>query len=168
MFRVTTFITALTISACSNTSGLAPKVSHSGFDNSKVVNIAPHGNACNYMNCTGFGLQWNSKYPNEAFMIVQVFNNLSPIFGAQLNIDGNIIILKESQLVSSYELDGYTQNSSKAFSVSIDTLEKIEDAKKVWMRVETPNGTIEDAIIDGNTDSKSYHALKRFLAEVSN
>jgi len=49
MFRTIVFLSALAIGACSNTSGLAPKVSHSGFDNSKVVNIAPHGNACTYM-----------------------------------------------------------------------------------------------------------------------
>lgn len=166
MFRTIVFLSALAIGACSNTSGLAPKVSHSGFDNSKVVNIAPHGNACTYMTCTGFGLQWNSKYPDDAFMIVQVFNNVTPIFGAQLNIDGDIITLKESQLVSSYDVDGYTRNSSKAFSVSLETLESIENANRVWMRVETPDGTIEDAIIENGKDSKSYHALKRFLLEV--
>ena len=166
MFRIAAIISVLGINACSNSTGLDAKVSHSGFDNSKGVNIAPHGNACTYMTCTGVGLQWNSKYPDDAFMIVQVFNNVAPIFGAQLNIDGDIITLKESQLVSSYEVDGYTRNSSKAFLVSLDTLEKIENANKVWMRVETPDGTLEDAIIDGNKDSKSYHALKRFLVEV--
>lgn len=166
MFRIMMFISVLVIGACSNTTGLDAKVSHSGFDNSKVVNIAPHGNACTYITCTGFGLQWNSIYPDDAFIIVQVFNNVAPIFGAQLNIDGDIITLKESQLVSSYEVDGYTRNSSKTFLVSLNTLEKIENANKVWMRVDTPDGTLEDAIIDGNKDSKSYYALKRFLLEV--
>lgn len=156
----------LVISACATTTGLQPTEQYSGFDNARVVNILPHGNACTEMICTGFGLQWSSKYPENAFMIVEVFNSVNAIFGVQLNIDGEIVTLQEGQLLTDTEITRYTEKSTKAFRISMKRLKQIENAKRVWMRVETPSGTIEDAIIDGNTDSKSYHALKRFLAKV--
>lgn len=168
MFKRTSFLILLSLTGCATTTGLEPTERFSGFDNARVVDIQPHGNACEGIICTGFGLQWNSKYPDDAFMIVQVFNDITAIFGAKLNIDGDIIDLEESQLISDLESDGYMKNSSKAFRISLPTLRKIENAKRVWMRVETPNGTIEDAIVDGDRDSKSYHALKRFLTKVDN
>tara|TARA_Y100001968_G_scaffold286015_1_gene286397 strand:- start:715 stop:1221 length:507 start_codon:yes stop_codon:yes gene_type:complete len=166
MLRRLYFLALMGLAGCATTTGLEPTERFSGFDNARVVDIQPHGNACTGMVCTGFGLQWNSKYPENAFMIVEVFNDITAIFGAQLNVDGNIVTLQESQLTSDFESDGYVKNSSKAFLISMDTLRRIETAHRVWMRVETPSGTIEDAIIDGETDSKSYHALKRFLAKV--
>ena len=38
-------IPLLLIAGCGTTVGLSPKVEHSGFDNARIVNIAPHGNA---------------------------------------------------------------------------------------------------------------------------
>ncbi|OFC71797.1 hypothetical protein [Alteromonas confluentis] len=158
----------LALTGCSTKTGLVPTEHHSGFDDARIVNIAPHANACKSISCTGFGLQWSSKYPDSALITVQLFNQLSAIFGAKLNIDGDIITLKENQITTSSDIsqDGFIKNSSKAFIISMENLQRITKAKKVWMRVETPDGTLEDAIIDGDTDSKSYYALKRFLAKV--
>lgn len=168
MFKRLIFVSVLALTGCANTTGLEPTERHSGFDNARIVDIRPHGNACTTMVCTGFGLQWNSKYPSSALMIVQVFNDITAILDAQLNIDGEIITLDESQMFSDFETMGYIKNSSKAFVMPLSTLERITTAKRVWMRVRTPSGTIEDAIIDGQKDSKSYHALKRFLLKVKN
>lgn len=168
MFKHLIFILVLVLVGCANTTGLEPTERYSGFDNSRIVDIQPHGNACSTITCTGFGLQWNSKYPNSVLMIVQVFNDITAILDAQLNIDGEVVTLDESQLFSDFETMGYIQNSSKAFILPLDTLENIATADRVWMRVRTPSGTIEDAIIDGQKDSKSYHALKRFLAKLHN
>lgn len=157
-----------TLFGCKSTTGMDATEHYSGFDNARIVNIVPHGNACQNMVCTGFGLQWSSEHKDSALMVVQIFNQMSAIFGAKLNIDGEVITLYESQLITSTDISsgGYVKNSSKAFSISLETLRRISKAKRVWMRVETPDGTLEDAIIDGDTDSKSYHALKRFLTKI--
>lgn len=48
----------------------------------------------------------------------------------------------------------------------INSIRKIVDSKRTWLRVHTTGDYIDDAVIDGSTDSKPYHALKRFLTSV--
>ena len=45
-------------------------------------------------------------------------------------------------------------------------LRAIADARRVWVRVSSTRGWSEQAIVDGDTDSKALHALRRFLAQV--
>lgn len=153
------------LSGCANTIGTAPQEGYSGFDDARIVNLPPHGNACTGWVCTGLGAQWSEEYPDQALLIVTVFNDTTAVTGALLNIDGEKIRLDQSQASTSFDSEVIT-TSSKAYLVPLSLIRRIVDANRVWMRVETPSGTIEDAIIDGSTDSKSYHALKRFLAAI--
>lgn len=167
--KYTFLISILTVllAACSTTSGTNPVVGHGGFDNARTVTISPHGNACSSMICTGLGAQWNSKNPNSAILIVQVFNEYAAISGAELNIDGRKITLSSAQTVTDFSSPGAAmRESSKGFSTSFSVIEEILSAKRVWLRVQTPTGYIEDAVIDEKKDSKAYHALSRFVTAV--
>lgn len=64
------------------------------------------------------------------------------------------------------ELGAATKESRKGFIVPLDLVRKITTSQRTWLRVQTTGGYAEDAVIDGQTDSKAYHALKRFLTAV--
>lgn len=160
-------ILALILSACATTSGSDPIVGFSGFDNAKTVSISPHGNACSSMLCTGLGAQWNSSNPESAILIVRVFNEYAVINHAELNIDGKKIELASVQTVTDFGTPSTgIHESSKAFGVPLTVIEQIISANKVWLRVSTPSGYIEDPVKDGSKDSKAYHALSRFVLAI--
>lgn len=153
------------LAGCATTSGLEPTVARSGFDNARVVNIAPHGTSCRAAGCTSLGAQWRSSAPDQALLVVGLYE-IRAITGAQLNVDGKIITLSNSRDLTAFAQMGYVKQSTKAFQVPLATIRELADAKRAWIRVSSPTGYIEDAIIDGTTDSKAYHALIRFLASV--
>jgi hypothetical protein len=157
---------ALMLSGCATTSGTNPIVSKSGFNNSKTVSIATHGNACSTIVCTGLGAQWDSSEPEKAILVVSIINEIKAITGAELNIDGAKQTLTPTLSVTSFESLGYIKSSSKGFVVSASTIDEIINAKRVWIRTHTPTGYMEDAVIDGGKDSKAFHALRRFMVEV--
>ena len=158
---------ALFVAACSTTSGTGPDVSRSGFDNATVVRINPHGNACSGMVCTGLGAHWSGKRPNETILVVTIFNSINAITGAKLNIDGEIHDLKVMETFTNFnELGAATKESRKGFLVPTNLVRKITTSQRTWLRVSTTSGYVEDAVIDGQKDSKAFHALKRFLAEI--
>ncbi|MCP3129259.1 hypothetical protein [Shewanella sp. KJ2020] len=158
---------AFVISGCATTSGTNPIIGYSGFDNAKTVSIDPHGNACSSMVCTGLGAQWNSSNPDSAILIVQVFNEYAAISQAELIIDGNKVTLSSAQTVTDFSYPGSAiRESSKGFGIPFSVIEQILSAKRVWLRVHTPTGYIEDPVIDGEKDSKAYHALSRFVTAV--
>lgn len=167
MIRLLLFAVGRLLMGCSTTSGTGPNVSHSGFDNARVVTISGHGNACKGMLCTGLGAQWMSKNPTEAVLVVYLFNDIKGITGAKLNIDGQTYDLSVMQPFTNFnEFGTATKESRKGFLVPLGLARKITASQRTWLRVQTSRGYIEDAVIDGPTDSKSYHALKRFLAAV--
>jgi hypothetical protein len=157
--------TIIALTACANNIGSAPTESYSGFDDAKIITLPKHGNACGGWVCTGLGGQWNEAHPQEVLLFVTVFNDITGITGALLNIDGQKIRLKAQQATTSFDQQAM-KISSKTFLVELDLIQRIVGAKKVWLRVETPDGSLEDAIIDGETDSKAFYALKRFLSKI--
>lgn len=155
------------LAGCSTTSGTGPNVTRSGFDGARVVTINGHGNACKGMLCTGLGAHWNSKTPADAVLVVYLFNDIKAITGAKLNIDGQTHDLTTMQTFTNFnELGAATKESRKGFIVPLDLVRKITTSQRTWLRVQTTGGYAEDAVIDGQTDSKAYHALKRFLTAV--
>jgi hypothetical protein len=152
---------------CATTSGNAPTSTRSGFDGARVVDITAHGVACSSMLCPGIGAQWNSKRPDSAIVSVKLFGDFIGISGAAINVDGNIIDLGRAQSVTNFSRPGNAlRESSNTFVVPMALVRSIASAQRAWLRVVTTQGTVEDAIIDGPKDSKAYHALKRFLAQV--
>ncbi len=160
----------LFLAGCSTTSGSDPVVSHSGFDNAKVVTIDIHGNGCSGRVCTGLGAQWSGKTPDETILIVNVYG-ISAITGAKFNIDGTVYDLKIKETFTNFtrfvsKFGSMPTESSKGFLVPTDLVRKITASQHTYLRVNTTSGYIEDTVINGQTDSKAFNALKRFLAEV--
>lgn len=158
------------LAGCATSSGLSAKTSYSGFDNAAVVNIPPHGNIPNggmNMILTGLGAQWNQANKNEVVLIVAIFNDRTPITGAEVNIDGQKVALTPSPGITDTAAGGdIMQTSTKAYLCDVATVEKIVASKRTWLRVHTPTGYLENGVIDGSKDSKAFHALRRFLNEV--
>ncbi len=163
---LTSVAAAAALTACSTTAGLAPETATGGFEDAKTVKISEHGNACTSMVCTSLGAQWSGKHPADAILMVAIVNDIKAITGAQLNIDGQITTLPATAGVTAFSHIGAMKSSTKGFAVPLETIRAITSAKRVWLRVLTPTGYLEDAVVDGATDSKALHALKRFLIAV--
>lgn len=163
-------ILLLFIAGCGTTVGRAPQTRTGGFDNARTVDIAPHGNIPNKdfnMILTGVGAQWTEARKNKVLLIIAVFNDYTGITDAELNIDGEKIALTPTPGVTDMSSGGSIMKiSTKDFETDLTTVEKILNSKRVWLRVHTPTGTMENAIIDGGKDSKAYNALVRFMKAV--
>ncbi|MCZ4677062.1 hypothetical protein O4O00_22180 [Citrobacter sedlakii] len=132
------------------------------------MTIQPRGNACTSMTCTGLGAQWNSADPQNALLLVNVFNEIKGIVAAEINIDGKVYHLQKSK--GFIDFDSWTpsiRNSEQAFVVQLALIEEIITSKRTWLIVHTTSGYIEDAVVDNGKDSKALHLLKRFMAEVN-
>ncbi|MCX5846587.1 MAG: hypothetical protein NTW12_09585 [Deltaproteobacteria bacterium] len=162
------------MSGCGSTkTGLSAIAGHSGFDNARTVNIYPHANVSTGPSIyTGLGAQWNASRPDTVLIIVAVWQlqSYTGITEAELNIDGEKILLTppsgsttDFDTIKNYWV--YRQ-STRAFATDIAIVKKIIASKRTWLRIHTPTGYIEDAVIDGATDSKAYNALIRFIAAV--
>lgn len=156
------------MSGCGTKTGLSANVGHSGFDNARTVDIRPHINARTGTPVrTGLGAQWNASHPDTVLLIVAVWDLYTGITEAELNIDGEKISLP--RLLNSTDMDHNDvgrPTSTRAFATDIATVKKIIASKRTWLRIHTPTGYIENAVIDGATDSKAYNALIRFIAAV--
>lgn len=122
------------------------------------------------MICSGIGAQWSQSSPDSVVLLIHISNDTVGISGAQLNIDGEIFNLKKTPGVTDIEVSGsngvYMKSSTKGFVSDIDVVRKILASERTWLRISTPTGYIEDRVIDGNKDSKAYHALKRFMHSI--
>ncbi|WP_300396439.1 hypothetical protein [Henriciella sp.] len=167
MRGLTTIMAAFALAACSTTAGTEAKTMYSGFDDAAVVHIDPHGNACTQFICTGFGGQWQESKPDIFLLRAAVFNETTAILGVSFNIDGETVELERAGGFTDFErvLDS-VEGSEKDFVAPVTLIDRILTADRVWMRVTTSDGNIEDAVVDGDKDSKAYNALKRFSAEI--
>lgn len=165
--RYLVILAALLVAGCSTTSGGSASESRSGYDGARVVSIPPHGAACTSMLCPGLGAQWNDKRPDVAIITVQLFNEWTPITTARLMIDGKETVLQPSVNGTQFNPVGQGfRNSYRDFTGPLSTLRALSTAQRAWLRVGTSQGTTEVAIVDGSTDSKALHAIRRFLAQV--
>ena len=152
---------------CATSSGVAPTRAVSGFDGGAVIDIAPHGAACSSMVCPALGAQWTSVRPGRVIITVLVYNQIAAITGASLSIDGKVTDLGTSLSATTFNRPGEPLKfSSTSFGVELSTVRAIAGAKRAWVRVNTPSGYVESAIVDGDTDSKALHAMRRFLYAV--
>lgn len=168
--RLIVLFILIALHGCSNHSGSSVDIGYSGFDNAKTVNIDPHGNICGLTEvCTGVGAQWNASEPEHAVMMIRIYHQYSAITGAEFNIDGEIVKLKtrSSTDFNTYRIGAQIfKESTNAFLTRVETIEKIISAKRVWLRIYTPTGHLENALIEDGKDSKAYHALNRFIDAV--
>jgi hypothetical protein len=175
MKKIIMFFLGLVLTGCSTKIGFSPTVSHSGFDNSQVVNIVPHGtipNSVFEIISISIGAQWNAAYSKDATLVVAVENEYTGITGVELNIDGEKMALTPipgtTDMSSTSDATGgiIMRTSTRGFSITLESIERIIKSKRTWVRVYTPTGSLENAIIDGDKDSKAYNALIRFMNAV--
>jgi len=158
---------AVLLAGCANTVGSSASEVRSGFSGGRVVSIGGHGNACKSTTCTGLGGQWDSSKPEAAILSVYVFNDIKGITGASFAIDGAVTRVTPLPGLTHFSRPGdMLKQSRHDFSVPLSLIRHIVEAKKVWLRVQTTDGYMEDAVIEGTDDSKAYHAMKRFLAQI--
>lgn len=154
------------LAGCGAKTGLAAKTSYSGFDQSAVVTIEPHGAACPTMICTQLGAQWSGAYPKDVVPIVVIVGTNEIISGAAFNINGTTLQLTAPDTLTDHDFDRFLSSSEKGFLIPLSLIDDILAADRIWLRVETPSGYFEDAIIEPGRDSKAYHALGRFREQV--
>ena len=152
------------LAGCSTTSGLGAQTGVSGFDGKKHVRIAPHGAACTSMVCPAIGAVWIEDAPNLVGLNFEVVNDIRAINAAELNIDGEIIKLSNTDLTR-FNTD-IGRSSAKTYITNFDVINKIVNSNRSWVRLSTSKGYVEAAIIENGKDSKAFHALKRFKAQV--
>lgn len=149
---------------CTTTSGLSAQTATSGFDGKKHVRIAPHGTACTSMICPAIGAVWIEDAPSLVGLNFEVINDIRSINAAELNIDGEIIKLTNTDLTRFNTDVGVS--SAKTYTTNFNVVDKIINSKRSWVRLSTSKGYVEAAIVDNGKDSKAFHALKRFKAQV--
>jgi len=158
---------AATVASCANTVGLEATETRAGFDGARVVDMAPHGTACAGMPCISLGAQWSSANPTSALLKVRLTGNAyTGIRRVELNIDGATSALETSAGLTRFSSTvPPLRDSDQVFGVPLATVQAISTAKRAWVRVHTGEGYIDAAVIDGDTDSKALHALRRFLGQ---
>ncbi|MGL5032081.1 MAG: hypothetical protein ACRC8Q_00220 [Aeromonas sp.] len=81
-----------------------------------------------------------------------------------MNINGTVYDLNGSEIFTKFDANIVknisVKESHKGFYVPLDVIRKITTSSKTWLRVKTTKGLIEYSVVDGNTDSKTYHASK--------
>jgi hypothetical protein len=170
-FFVATIAVAAMLSGCATTSGGEAKVSQSRFDNAAIVDIAPHATAqvdgVFSSPALALSAQWQQKNGEIATIFVTKYMDIVGITGASLNIDGSIVNLTLKDGLTQFEtISGNINTSRHGFGVDLSTIRRVTAAKRVWIKVNTTKGWVEDAIIDGDKDSKAFHAMKRFISQV--
>lgn len=158
------------LAGCATTTGLAPTSSTSGFDGARVVDIAPHGTVCDEMPCVALGAQWNSRFPESVIVTVVTLDpKFSGIQKATFSIDGKELAFRPKGLTRfDPGFSAVARESRQDFVVPLETLRQIRAAGRVWLRVSTLDGYVDRAVLDGQKDSKAYHAIGRLLAEIDN
>lgn len=168
-FALAAAVAALSLGGCATTSGTDASVSRSGFHQAAAVNIGAHATAQAAglsSPMIGIGAQWQQQNPTAALLAVEMYAEIIGITGAALNIDGEIVTLQPLPGLTDFSKASGIQVSRRMFSTDMATIKRVTTAKRVWVKVGTTKGWVEDAIIDGSKDSKAFHALGRFLTAV--
>jgi hypothetical protein len=160
------FILCVALLGCGTTAGTSAKVGYSGFDKSRTVDVSPHATA-GIGTDLGIGVQWNEATKDSVILLMAVFWVYTGITGAELNIDGEKIVLIPTGTVTDMHKTAGIPISIMGFNTQFDIVTKIINSKRTWLRLQTPTGYVEDAVIDGKKDSKAYNALKRFVTAVN-
>lgn len=158
------------LAGCANSVGLDASIKRSGFDNSAVVDMPVHGTRCGSLTkkCLGIGAQWTSASPDRVILTPSIYMEYAGIVGAKLSIDDKIVDLGQPIGVTDMSKPGASAllMSTGSFATSYETVRQMAYARKVWIRLTTPTGTVEDSLIDGDSDSKAIYAMRRFVESV--
>lgn len=168
MVRILAMVAAVLLAGCATTDGLAPTSKVAGFDGARVVDIAPHGAVCDALPCVSIGAQWSARHPDTAIVTVMLLGpKFSGIQRMALSIDGRERSFQPSGITRlDPGLSALVRESRQDFALPLSVLREAHGARRVWIRVSTLDGYIDQAVIDGPKDSKALHAIGRFLTAV--
>ncbi|SPX50607.1 Uncharacterised protein [Klebsiella pneumoniae] len=160
---------ALLLVGCANNVGLNPETNVSKFDGVKTVSIQPHGADC----CIAIGAFWTEKVPDMAVLNLTTYVKYMNLESAELRIDDKIIQLQPVDTLTKFEqmLPGDNvvnmPTSTRGFALSLADLRRVMAAKTAMIRITTlSDGGIVGTIRDGQSDTKAYYALQRFLSQI--
>lgn len=165
---------------CATSSGLNTTVSSSDFDNSKTIDIAPHGLSCKKTlpYCPSVGFRWSDKTPDNAYIRLAVYDlssvntvggNYLSIKDLRLKINGEVVTLKPvGNGLTNYSYDKTVGKTSvQVYEVPISLLKNIYSSKETLVQIVTDKRNLEDYFVKSDADTKAYHALGRFLETLS-
>lgn len=158
-------VLAAVLAGCSTTSGLNTKTSVSNFDGVKTIYMPPHGAACKSIICPTIGASWVDNQPNNVGLKIEIYHKIENIRSIAFNVDGEILEI-DNLLPTKFNNDSGIPTSSTVVVTDYKFLTKILESKRTWLRVDGQQSRYEVAIIDGEKDSKAFHALKRFDEQV--
>jgi hypothetical protein len=156
------------MAGCANTDGMAPTVSIAGYDQARVVNISPHGLACDELPCLALGVEWSSAKPESAVLIVKrVGIDYAGINRLSLKVDGKETTLAARASGTEFAAGSPPMRESiQTFAAPMQLVRDLASGRQVLARVDSVRGYLDGAIMDGEKDSKAVHALRRFLLAV--
>jgi hypothetical protein len=158
-------IAAAILSACANDVGTAATEQRSGFSGARVVDISPHGMHCDTA-CLSLGAQWSSEHSDSVILKVAINLQIIGITSAKVNIDGAVTDLAPLPGLTNFDTSGSLVTSTHSFTAPLSLVRQMAAGQRVWVRVGTTKGYVDDYIIDGGRDTKALHALRRFLTQV--
>ncbi|WP_266159845.1 hypothetical protein [Dyella silvatica] len=149
---------------CTNTAGVAARSYTSGWH----IWVEPRGTNCGTkLPCTALGVEWTSKTPERAALVITFDGDYKVIRRATLNVDGETIQLQGGLDIASYRYaGGVMRDSSQTFIVPVRLLRQIAASKRTGLQVETSSGLVDSFVVDARKDSEALYAIKRFLIEV--
>lgn len=151
----------------------APKgvsVSTSNFDGAKEVTLKPYGTST----CMGFGKTcvsvgalWRSTEPQIVALELVSLRSLINMSHLAISADGDIIVAERVPLTAQYEITGFYRQSAQRFFITKSDLDKILNAKKVWMKISVVGGSyIETNLINDDKSTLARDGLIRFRTEI--
>lgn len=170
MRRIITLLFAITVPGVSF-SAYTPKISesHSGFDNSRILVFAPQSGGCEkaflVIDCSGFGLQWNSAHP-DVMPLTAYTSGTRAILGFDFSIDGEKTSLDPVGPGYFSDHGDPLKQSYRPFTVSSSLIRKIPSAKTAWIRICFPDGCNEYDIKIAKDGTLVHRAITALLNKI--
>lgn len=143
----------------------------SGFDGRTEISLKPYGtSSCmpfSQKQCISVGAFWVSDLPEFVALDIFALGELISMPRLLINIDGDIIQAEMLTNGSNSSIVHLYKESSQRFAIKKSDFEKILSAKKVWLKIETMNGTyIETNLIDSGKETLAFKGLGRFATQL--
>lgn len=161
------FLCALTVGCASL--GMPGSISKqtSQFDGTNQITMEPawiYGGS----GAIKFGLYKNSKMPNDKVILTAVVNRITDFAkkGAlEFKIDGEIISLDSIDSLSDHAVDPYSNGwTSRRYEVSKDFIEKLINAKKVYVKINLIKEYVEGEF-SSDAPMTARPSFKNFIKE---
>lgn len=152
----------------------APKgisIEKSGFDGTTEITMRSYGtSSCAKFGgaCLMLGANWKNSNPDEVVLELSTLNYFAAMSNLLLNIDGEIIKADRINFAHDSTLTGNYKESYQRFKIDKQTLTKILNAKRVWLKVSISGGNyLETNLIDEGKKTLAFEGLTRFESQLN-